>query len=112
MNDVAPPLYGDGLPIASVHHHQQQQHPAEDANVKRFELEPVRESARGTDRGVTIQRTAAEKQRRLQWQIQESHLLSLFLPLSLSLCNQPNRQEHELRVETRPGHAVIVAVSG
>lgn len=85
MNDVAPPLYGDGLPIASVHHHQQQQHPAEDANVKRFELEPVRESARGTDRGVTIQRTAAEKQRRLQWQIQESHLLSLFLPLSLSL---------------------------
>ena len=41
MNDVAPPLYGSGLPaVVSAPHPQQQQ---QSDGTKLFELEPVRE---------------------------------------------------------------------
>ena len=45
MNDVAPPLYGSGLPAgaAAARHPPQQQQQNEGAKI--FELEPVRERA-------------------------------------------------------------------
>ena len=104
MNDVAPPLYGSGLPAVTAHaaHPPQQQR---SDGAKLFELEPVRENVERRVGGW-------QKIRRPKMPV---HRISHFLVFSLSLStynHQTPTQEHELRVETRPGHAVTVAVSG
>lgn len=118
MDVDPPPLYGQAAPPAADD--AAALAAASDTNIKRYELEAVcvsntRERGRRgpqkmMEEGLTAARGRKKKRRQGgEKNIQlKTHFLSLFSfssPISTK-----KTQEHELRVETRPGHAVVVAV--